>query len=68
VGFLGKLLFEEPNSEARQRPFQGVELERRVHPCTVGLRREARNLVVWQAELVRWEGFDSACKTVDRGG
>jgi hypothetical protein len=39
-----------------------------VHGPKVRRRAEPRNLVVPEGELVRWRGFDSPSKTVDRRG
>ena len=66
VGFIGELFFEKANTEARQDPFQSVELVHEVHGAKVGPRAGLRNLVVPERELVRWRGFDSPSKTVDR--
>ena len=68
VGFIGELFFEKANTEARQDPFQSVELVHEVHGPKVRPRAEPRNLVVPERDLVRWLCFDSPGKTVDRRG
>jgi len=66
MGFFGELLFEQDNPHARQGSFQCVELLREFHGPKVRPGTEPRNLVVSEAELVRWCGLDSPCKTMDR--
>lgn len=53
MGFVGELLFEHNDPEARQGSFQCVELLREVHHPKVCPGAEPRNLVVSEAELVR---------------
>lgn len=53
MGFVGKLLFEHSDSEAREGSFQGVELLLHVHGPKVCSGAAARNLVVSVVELVR---------------
>lgn len=49
MGFIGELLFEQANPQARQGSFQCVELQREIHGPKVCLGVAPRNLVVSEA-------------------